>query len=403
MRPVRIVVAAVLVAAAAVTGSIVARSTAHRTATPDRGIAAAAPPTTVAVDPARKDPSLSPQPQGPTTTLPLGRVGPLEAVQAIGTQVAFAVGKGTILTTRDGGQSWVRVWRGPQDLHDVDFVGASTGWALGDGILLGTVDGGRHWRQLGQPTVRPLRSVHFSSPSEGWGVAGPDLPGERGMPATTLVHTRDGGRTWSAMAAPAPPQSVCFTSANDGWLASRTGVWRSTDGGRSWGPGPNFTLPLTTYTDAPSAVLQCAAPDAAWVRFDSGEGAAGSRPYALYATGDAGAHWRAVLAVYGEPDVAHGPGSYPGPFSVIDPMRAFLLSPTPAADSTGAVLISQGGSRLEARPGIPRTRLSTGSEPMSVSFASATRGWVVGAGGDGRGVILVTVDGGRSWRSQLSS
>jgi photosystem II stability/assembly factor-like uncharacterized protein len=402
MRPVRIVIAAVLVAAAAVTGSIVARSTAHRSATPDRGIAAAAAPTTVAVDPARKDPSPSPQPQG-STTLPLGRVGPLEAVQAIGTQVAFAVGKGTILTTSDGGRSWVRVWRGAQDLHDLDFVGASTGWALGDGILLGTVDGGRHWRQLGRPTMRPLRSVHFSSPSEGWGVAGPDLPGGRRLPATTLVHTRDGGRTWSAMAAPAPPQSVCFSSANDGWLASRTGVWRSTDGGRSWGPRPNFTLPLTTYTYAPSAVLQCAAPDAAWVRFDSGEGAAGSSPYALYATGDAGAHWRAVLAVYGEPGVPGAPGSYPGPFSVIDPRRAFLLSPTPAADSTGAVLISQGGSRLQGRPGIPRTRLSTDSEPMSVSFASATRGWVVGAGADGRGVILVTVDGGRSWRSQLSS
>jgi photosystem II stability/assembly factor-like uncharacterized protein len=126
--------------------------------------------------------------------LPLGRVEPLEAVQAIGTHIAFAVGKGTILTTRDGGQSWVRVWRSAQDLHDVDFVDASTGWALGDGILLGTVDGGQHWRQLGQPRVRPLRSVHFSSRTQGWGVAGPDLPGERRISATTLVHTRDGSR-----------------------------------------------------------------------------------------------------------------------------------------------------------------------------------------------------------------
>jgi photosystem II stability/assembly factor-like uncharacterized protein len=401
MRPVRIVVAVVFIAAAAVTGSFIARSTGHRSATPDSGIAAPAPPTTVALNPGRSHPSPSPPPPGPTTTLPLGRVEPLEAVQAIGTQIAFAVGKGTILTTRDGGQSWVRVWRGAQDLHDVDFVDASTGWALGDGILLGTVDGGQHWRQLGQPRVRPLRSVHFSSRSEGWGVAGGDLPGERRIPATTLVHTRDGGRTWSALAVPAPPQSVCFTSANDGWLASRTRVWRSTDGGRSWGSRPSFTLPLTTYTYAPSAGLQCAAPGAAWVQFDSGEGAAGSHPYALYATGDAGAHWRGVLAVYGELGVPFGPGSYPGPFSVIDPRRAFLLSPTPAADSTGAVLISQGGSRLQGRPGIPRTRLSTDSEPMSVSFASATRGWVVGSDAAGRGVILATVDGGQSWRSQL--
>jgi photosystem II stability/assembly factor-like uncharacterized protein len=408
MRPVRIAVAVVLTAAAAVTGSFVARSTGHRSATPDSGIAAPAPPTTLRGNPAppgspRQHPGPTPQPE-PTPRLPLGPVGPLEAVQAIGgTTTAYAVGKGTILTTSDGGRTWVRLWRGPQDLHAVDFVSASTGWAVGDRILLGTVDGGRHWRQLGQPSVRPLRRVHFSSPTEGWGVAGPDLPGERRTPATTLVHTRDGGRTWSTLPAPAPPESVCFTAPNDGWLASGLQVWRSTDGGRSWGSRPSFVPRLPGYTLAPSAELQCAAPGAAWVQFDSGEGAAGSHPYALYATGDGGAHWRGVLARYGEPGVAGGPGTYPGPFSVIDPERAFLLSPTPAADSTGAVLISLGGSRLQGLPGIPRDRLATDSRPMSVSFASATRGWVVGGVGtySGRGVILATVDGGRTWRSQL--
>jgi photosystem II stability/assembly factor-like uncharacterized protein len=410
MRPVRIAVAVVLTAAAATTGSLVARSTGHQSAPPDRGgVAAPAPPTTLQgnpappTDPEQQHPSPTPPP-GPTPRLSLGHVGPLEAVQAIGgTATAFGVGKGAILTTRDGGRTWIRVWRGTQDLHDVDFVSASTGWAVGDGILLGTVDGGQHWRQLGQPKVRPLRSVHFSSPSEGWGVAGPDLPGERRVPATTLVHTRDGGRTWSALAAPRPPQSVCFTSSSDGWLASGLEVWRSTDAGRSWGSRPSFVPRLANYTYAPSAELQCAAPGAAWVRFDSGEGAAGSSPYALYATADGGAHWRGVLARYGEPGVAGGPGSYPGPFSVIDPKRAFLLSPTPAADSTGAVLIGQGGSRLQFLPGIPRIRLATDSKPMSVSFASATRGWVVGGVGtySGRGVILATVDGGRTWQSQL--
>jgi photosystem II stability/assembly factor-like uncharacterized protein len=409
MRPVRIAVAVVLAAAAATTGSLVARSTGHRPATPNRGgVAAPAPPTTLQghpappTDPGQQHRSPTPPP-GSTPRLALGQVGPLAAVQAIGgTATAFAVGKGAILTTRDGGRTWLRVWQGPQDLHGVDFVSASTGWAVGDGILLGTVDGGQHWRQLAQPRVRPLRSVHFSSPSQGWGVAGPDLPGERRIPATTLVHTGDGGRTWSALPAPRPPQSVCFTSPSDGWLASGLEVWRSNDGGRSWGPRPSFVLPLD-YTDAPSAELQCAAPGAAWVRFDSGEGAAGHRPYALYATADGGVHWRGVLAVYGPQGLPLSPGTYPGPFSVIDPKRAFLLSPTPAADSTGAVLIGQGGSRLQLLPGIPRTRLATDSKPMSVSFASATRGWVVGGVGtdSGRGVILATVDGGRTWQSQL--
>src|SRR5918995_3754564 len=287
----------------------------------------------------------------PTTTLPLGRIQRLDAVQAIGDSgTVWAVGKGTILATSDFGRTWVRVWRGTAELRDVDFVSASVGWVLGDGILLGTVDGGQHWQRLGQPRAGPLRRVHFASPTQGWGVAGGTAQnGEGPMQAqgtTTLVHTSDGGRTWSALAAPAPPQSVCFTAPDDGWLASGTRVWRSVDGGRRWGPRPSFALPAPTEGLPAFAELQCAAPGAAWVRVDAGDAAAGHRPYALYASGDGGAHWRGVL---GEPGtlgnllgLPAGPGSSPGPFSVIDPSRAFLLSPTPPAQATGAVLVSQG-------------------------------------------------------------
>jgi photosystem II stability/assembly factor-like uncharacterized protein len=41
------------------------------------------------------------------------------------------------------------------------------------------------------------------------------------------------------------------------------------------------------------------------------------------------------------------------------------------------------------------------STPLSVSFASATRGWVVGRNAAGRAVLLATSNGGRTWRSQL--
>jgi hypothetical protein len=178
-------------------------------------------------------------------------------------------------------------------------------------------------------------------------------------------------------------------------------VWRSTDGGRGWGSRPSFTLPSPTGGLPAFAELQCAEPGAAWVRFDAGGAAAGHSPYALYATGDGGAHWRGVLAEPGTLGnllrLPAGPGSYPGPLSVIDPQRAFLLSPTPAAEATGAVLISQ-GSRLGRLPDIPGSALAM---PLSVSFASATRGWVVGSDRAGRAVILGTADGGRSWQSQL--
>jgi hypothetical protein len=95
-----------------------------------------------------------------------------------------------------------------------------------------------------------------------------------------------------------------------------------------------------------------------------------------------------------------GPGSYPGPFSVIDPNRAFLFSPSPAAETTGAVLISQGGSRLRRLPDLSGTTLLL---PRPVSFASATRGWAVGTSLAGRAVLQATSDRGRSWPTQLPS
>jgi hypothetical protein len=134
---------------------------------PTKASSAPPPPTTATPH----DTTTPNPPASPTTTLPLGRIERLHAVQAVGTRTVWVVGKGAILTTRDGGRTWARVWRGAQELFGVDFVSASTGWALGDHILLGTVDGGQHWRRLGQPRFDRLRQVHFSSPTQGWGVA----------------------------------------------------------------------------------------------------------------------------------------------------------------------------------------------------------------------------------------
>jgi hypothetical protein len=403
MRPVRVITAVVLTAAAVATGSYIARSTTHSSAAPTP-VSSTPPPTTFPRP--TNDPPIDP-PAPPVTTLPLGHIERLDAVQAIrGIATAFAVGKGVILATSNGGRTWARVWQGTQELRDLDFVSAQTGWALGDGLLLGTADGGQHWRQLGQPRSGPLRQVHFSSRDQGWGVAGgTGQPGAGPMQPqgqTRLVHTSDGGRTWTALPAPAPPRTVCFTAADDGWLASDRGVWRSVDGGRSW--RLRFRLPLPADGLPSFAALQCAAPGAAWVRFDAGDSAAGHRPYALYASSDVGAHWRGVL---GEPGtlgallhLPGGPGSYAGPFSVIDPQRAFLLSPSPAAETTGSVLISQGGSQLRRLPDLQAASLFM---PRSVSFASATRGWLVGTDTAGHAVLLATSDGGRGWHAQLRS
>ncbi len=404
-----------LAAAAVIAGAVGVRAGLLSDSTPSVG--QVAPPATHA-GPLPRQPSVGPPttapapglggpgPVSPGTTLPLGRIASLNAVQVSGPGSAVAVGRDTILVTHDGGQGWQRVWQGKANLRDVNFSSVWTGWALGEGTVLATVDGGQHWAALAEPGQGTLRRVHFVSATEGWGVAGGgDRGGDGPMAptgATRLVHTADGGRTWSALAAPAAPQSVCFTSPADGWLASGTRVWRSTDGGRSWGRAPAFALPVSGGGPPFQAELQCAAPNAAWVLFSGGGAAAGHSPYALYATPDGGGHWRGVLAegntLATVLRLPAGPGSYPGPFSVIDPTRAFLLSPTPAAGSVGGVLA--GGGQHAGVPDIPDSSLLA---PASVSFASATQGWVVGKDAAGRAVILATRDGGRHWSRQLRS
>jgi hypothetical protein len=127
-----------------VTGCTGHSTTAHPAAAPTP-VSSAPPPSTTTPHPTPNPPGGGPA--VPTTTLPLGHIQRLNAVQAIGgTLIAFAVGKGTILATSDGGRTWARVWRGARELRDVDFVSAQTGWALGDGLLLATTDGGRSWQ-----------------------------------------------------------------------------------------------------------------------------------------------------------------------------------------------------------------------------------------------------------------
>jgi photosystem II stability/assembly factor-like uncharacterized protein len=56
--------------------------------------------------------------------------------------------EGTILNTRDGGDTWQAQWGGTNsELHAVTFTDhAQHGWAVGDdGTILSTRDGGRTW------------------------------------------------------------------------------------------------------------------------------------------------------------------------------------------------------------------------------------------------------------------
>ncbi len=128
-------------------------------------------------------------------------------------------------------------------LHAVQFLDAEEGFAVGDeGAVWHTIDGGKNWER--QPThVRAsLRSLHFFNFHVGWVVGREELP--QGGSAGVLLYTKDGGQTWHRLFGNTMPglNQVRFVNATDGYLLGDgsdqfpTGLFRTSDSGRTWAP-----------------------------------------------------------------------------------------------------------------------------------------------------------------------
>ena len=144
---------------------------------------------------------------------------------------------GRIYLTADGGENWgeVRRFTRPTDyLFDLHFLDKSTGWAAGLAGLFRTVDGGESWSPLTNKGERlEGRAITFVDESKGW------LVGQHGV----AMRTEDGGRSWSKVELPVPPQErpdlwdVFFVDDEQGWIAGAEGTLLHTrDGGRTWAP-----------------------------------------------------------------------------------------------------------------------------------------------------------------------
>jgi photosystem II stability/assembly factor-like uncharacterized protein len=136
----------------------------------------------------------------------------------------------------------------------VDFIDPSTGWVVAvfgsrDYAVLHTTDGGRSWsRQLAATGSPHAQFIKFFDNDVG--VFG--LIGSRPV----LFRTNDGGRTWTALPALDAESSVLswsFVDSDYGWMLVHRGgnsvpspalLYRTEDGGRSWTDlGPPVPLP----------------------------------------------------------------------------------------------------------------------------------------------------------------
>lgn len=156
-------------------------------------------------------------------------------------KLGWAVGQfGTILHTTNGGESWKPQASGTKDwLESVQFLADDKqGWAAGsDGTILHTEDGGERWKPQVSGIPTDLSSIYFlTDGQQGWAV---------GQAATNL-HTTDGGLSWTLQASRtiAYLDEVYFLDdGKRGWAVGEGGtILNTTESGISWKPQESGTI-----------------------------------------------------------------------------------------------------------------------------------------------------------------
>jgi photosystem II stability/assembly factor-like uncharacterized protein/tetratricopeptide (TPR) repeat protein len=142
-------------------------------------------------------------------------------------------------------------------LRAVQFVDANEGWAAGDeGVVWHTIDGGKNWERQPTGVIASLRSICFLNPYTGWIAGREELPNGQGS-AGVLLFTRDGGLKWLRHSVNAMPGLNCvrFSDVKSGYAVGDgteqfpTGVFQTTDAGRTWLPVPGPRCPAWLAAD----------------------------------------------------------------------------------------------------------------------------------------------------------
>lgn len=163
--------------------------------------------------------------------------------QRAGARLVAVGERGVVLLSDDDGASWRQASQVPVDatLAAASFVDAQAGWAVGHlGTILHTADGGETWtvQRIDTAEDRPLFAVAFTDARNGVAV---------GLWAL-MLRTRDGGQTWEEEELPPPPgesradanlMSAFRNAQGHLFVAGERGlVMRSRDGGDTWSYHP---------------------------------------------------------------------------------------------------------------------------------------------------------------------
>ena len=303
---------------------------------------------------------------------------------------AWVVGnRGVILHLTDKGEkvtllpSWVE-----KAIYNVDFTDPQNGLAIGqDGLIIKTSDGGKTWKQIklelplqewqaAQPHLFSMS--HGADPQKVWAVG----------PVGTIIRSQDGGETWEnlSLGRDVTLNGVAFANDSEGWVAGEFGtILHTSDGGRTWQEQknvlnlPKYTRPDLSEEDAlkqrvPQLYLEdlflvsvaARNPREAYITGESG---------ILLKTEDGGETWTNVSS---------------GDFNTL--LSITLTSGGDVAVGVLGTLATDSGGQWTPRRDIREHVLTW---IRDVSFAK-NGGFGLACGG--KGTILVTQDGGKTWQ-----
>lgn len=131
------------------------------------------------------------------------------------------------------------------DLYSVSFF-ADQAWACGYwGTIVHTGDGGKTWTRQKSPTDYSLTSISFVDDRYGWAV------GDGGI----ILNTKDGGVTWTHQKSPEDIflMGIHFVTREKGWaVGERMTIIATSDGGITWTTqykGDDYILKSVSFAD----------------------------------------------------------------------------------------------------------------------------------------------------------
>ena len=262
------------------------------------------------------------------------------------------------------------------ELRSVHFTSPEEGWVAGGrtvmqgGVIFHTTDGGANWElQLGDPqsSDRGYHDLQFLGPTLGWAVqttGGGDhkllrLDGKEWRDVGTVAQHRGDYR---------------FTSAQVGFVTSREAILRTQDGGRSWAPVSRCEMTvevngLSRHLNCEFAKLFFLNERTGWAISNAGASGTG---FVIARTQDGGATWDSSVVLPGE-----------------DPREGSIYF----TDENHGALITGGKFFYSADGGKTWTGATgqVGGKP-DIEFAGANVGWAIHYRTMG-----YTVDGGQHW------